>query len=161
MENWRPIQDFQNYSVSDEGRVLNVSTGRIMMLSENQRFLVIVGLMRNGMQYKRAVSHLVADAFLSPPKFETFDSIINLDGDRRNNFATNLMWRPRWFALKHQRQFFSRTGTGVPVFDQDTGEEYATAWEAAIVNGLLVRDVVESAMQGKEVWPTRQRFVSS
>jgi hypothetical protein len=158
MEDWRPIQDFQNYSVSDEGRVLNVSTGRVMLLSENQRQLAVVGLMRSGVQYKRVVSRLVADEFLPSPRNEAFDSVINLDGDRRNNYATNLMWRPRWFVPKYQAQFFNRTGSGMSVFDLETGEEFATMWEAAIRYGILVRHIYESATLGTNVWPTGQYF---
>lgn len=159
MEDWRPITEFQDYSVSDHGRVLNTRTGRIMALSENQRSLVIVGLMRNGIQHKRTVSHLVAKEHLPSPQQAAFDSIINLDGDRRNNYNLNLAWRPRWFALSHQNQFYNRTSSlGIPIADMETGEEFVNIWDAVIKYGLLVQDILESIEHQTYVWPTQQRF---
>lgn len=159
MEEWRPIGEFPDYSVSDQGRVCNTRTGRIMALTENQRSLVIVGLMQKGIQHKRTVSHLVAKEYLPKPQHETFDSIINLDGDRRNNYAINLAWRPRWFALIHQGQFQSRvSGMGTPIADMDTGEEFVNVWDAVIKYGLLVQDILESINHQTIVWPTNQRF---
>ena len=159
MEEWQPIHEFFGYSISNHGRVCNTRTGRIMSLSENQRSLVIVGMMLNGLHYKRTVSHLVAKAFLPAPQHETFDSVINLDGDRRNNWASNLAWRPRWFALIHQAQFNTRIpGSGIPIADMETGEEFINVWDAVIKYGLLIADVTQSIHHQTVVWPTNQRF---
>jgi len=159
MEEWRPIHEFFGYSVSDHGRVLNTRTGRIMALNENQKSLVIVGLVQGGVQYKRTVSHLVAKAFLPEPPHEAFDSVINLDGDRYNNYAINLAWRPRWFALKYHAQFRNRiAGQGIPIADMETGEEFINVWDAVIKYGLLIQDAIESINHQTVVWPTNQRF---
>ena len=66
--------------------------------------MVFVGLFRDQEQYKRSVALLVAKAFLKQPS-EFFDTPINLNGDRLDNQVINLMWRPRWFAIKYNRQF--------------------------------------------------------
>lgn len=158
VEEWRPLTEFTGYLVSDHGRVLNDKTGRVLSLSVNQRTIVIVGMMQRGVQVKRAVSHLVANSFLHPPPNESFDSIINLNGDRFDNFAANLAWRPRWFAFKYHRQFAHRIGVGIPVLDCESGERYKTIWEAAMDNGLLVHDIAEAVRNKSRVWPTRQRF---
>jgi NUMOD4 motif-containing protein len=160
MEEWRPINEFYGYSVSDHGRVLNTKSGRIMALTENQKSLVIVGLMRGGIQHKRSVSRLVADAYLPTPEFASFDSIINKDGVRQNNFATNLAWRPRWFTLKYHNQFRHRVMSNslVPIAEMGTGEEFENVWAAVEKYGLLVNDIIESMRYQTYVWPTHQRF---
>ena len=47
-ENWKEIEYFPEYSVSDHGRVRADNSGRIMALNENQYGVVQVGLMREG-----------------------------------------------------------------------------------------------------------------
>ena len=158
-ERWEPIKEFPAYLISDHGRVLNEKSGRILALGENQKSLVTVGLFARGIQHKRAVSTLVAKAFLPRPKFETFNSVINKDGDRRNNFAVNLDWRPLWFAVKYHAQFTRRSReANIRIANMDTGEEYVSLWDAAIQNGLLVTDIFESMRNQTHVWPTHQRF---
>lgn len=160
MEQWRPIYEFNGYHISDHGQVLNEKTGRVLKLSVNQRGIVYVGLMRNKVQHKRSVAVLVAKRFLAPPPNEAFDAIINLDGDRNNNFASNLNWRPDWFARKYQRQFAYYTHTAnQPIVDIDRGIEYFNVWEAASRHGLLVTAVALSLETQEPVWPTRQRFM--
>lgn len=159
MEEWRPIRDFNGYSISDQGNVLNVNTGRVLRPSQNQKRLVIVGIMRGGVQYKRAISHLVADAYLLPPPHESFDAVINLDGDRHNNHVTNLMWRPTWFAMKYNAQFTGYAhGYGHAIIDLESKEVFDNIWHAVTKHGLLIFDVVESLNTQRVVWPTYQRF---
>jgi hypothetical protein len=159
MENWRPIDEFSGYSVSDQGKVLNNATGRVMRLSQNQRGILLVGLMSKGVQHKRAVNRLVADAYLPPPKYETFSAVINLDGDRHNNWAENLTWRPLWFALRYHSQFRNRENTrGTPIADMETGEEFMNIWDAVVKYGLLASDIFLSIENQTIVWPTNQRF---
>ena len=67
-ENWKPIPFFDDYSVSDHGRIRSDKSGRILALNENQYGLVQVGLMRDGVQYHRSVPLLVAKAFLTPSR---------------------------------------------------------------------------------------------
>ena len=159
MEEFRPVQEFQVYSVSDQGRVLNEKTGRILRLSENQKGVVIAGFMRGGVQYKRAVSALVARTFLPRPKLEAFTHTINKDGDRRNNHAENLEWRPYWFSRKYHVQFDHRFEMPeIAVADMQSGAEFASVWDAAMTYGLLVGDILESIDYQTSVWPTNQRF---
>lgn len=159
MEEFRPVQEFLVYSVSDHGRVINDKTNRILKLSENQKGVVIVGFMKGGLQHKRAVSTLVARTFLERPKLETFTHVINKDGDRRNNHVSNLEWRPYWFARKYHVQFqYQLQTSGVPIADMETGQVFASVWDAAMAYGLLVGDILEAIDYHTSVWPTNQRF---
>lgn len=159
MYEWQEIGSFPGYSVSEIGTIRNDNTDRIMALTVNQRGVVNVGLVRNGIQYKRAVSILVAKAFLPPARNELFDSAINLDGDRTNNHVENLLWRPRWFATKYFQQFRCTPNLRpLRVEEINTRQKFETTWLAAITYGLLDLDVRRSAVEEGEVWPTYQRF---
>lgn len=155
---WIEIPEFPGYSVSDTGFVRNDETDRIMTKLVNQRGVVHVGLTKKGIQYKRGLSILVAEAFLIRPSF-AFDTPINLDGDRYNNHVLNLLWRPRWFAVKYFQQFqqdapcFNR-----PVQITETNEVYASSWDASTSLGLLDREVAMSIMSKTYVWPIYQHF---
>lgn len=158
---WRPIEGFPGYSVSNSGRVSNDETGRLMAMLVNQAGVVNVGLTKNRTQYKRAVALLVAKAFLPKPPIQIFDCPINLDGDRFNNYSQNLAWRPRWFATKYFQQFErdqDRFDILFPVEEMDTEEKFDSPWEAAVNFGLLQVDVMMSALNQVRVWPTMQRF---
>ncbi len=159
MENWHAIPSFSGYSVSDNGRVRSDHTGRIITLVLNNRGIVMVGLYKNGLQYKRSVSVLVIETFMEKPTLDAFDTPINLDGDRTNNCIDNLTWRPRWFAIKYFQQFRRPPeGFAKPIIETKTGEYFKTSWEAATKYGLLDREILLAVLNRTYVWPTFQIF---
>jgi hypothetical protein len=162
MEEWKVIPLFEEYSVSDQGRVRSDKSDRILALNMNQYGVLQVGLMRNGQQYHRSVPLLVAKAFLRPID-GPFDTPINLDGDRWNNRLENLTWRPRWFAIRYNQQFRHRYSNPIltPVVDLATEELSDNSFECAKRYGLLEKDVVFSVLNGIHVWPTYQNFAIS
>jgi hypothetical protein len=158
-ELWKDILDFSEYSVSNFGRVRSNKSGRILSTSPNQFGVVQVGLMKNGVQYHRSVPLLVAKAFL-PIHPGPFDTPINLDGDRLNNHVDNLVWRPRWFAIKYNRQFRFPYPERInrPIVDKKTGEVSSNSIECACRYGLLEEEIVLSILTRTYVWPTYQEF---
>ena len=158
-EVWKPIELFPEYSVSNFGNVRSNKSSRILSISPNQYGVVQVGLMKNGVQYHRSVPLLVAKAFL-PIKAGPFDTTINLDGDRLNNHVDNLVWRPRWFAVKYNRQFRFPSDMHIsrPIVDLKTGEVSINSMECAKRYGLLEEEVVLAVMNKSYVWPTYQEF---
>jgi hypothetical protein len=158
-ENWKSISNFDNYSVSDWGNVRSDRFDRILTLSQNQYDVVYVGLVRDGSQYHRSVPLLVANAFI-PREFEPYDTPINLNGDRFNNHVSNLVWRPRWFAIKYNQQF--KFPYEYPIINQiedlKTGEVSQDSFECAKRYGLLEKDLVLSILNHTYVWPTYQQF---
>lgn len=156
----RVIEDFPDYSISEDGLVVNNHTGRQLSLTINQRGLVQVGLVKHGRQCKRSVSLLVAKTFLDPPALEAFNTPIHLDGDRLNNRIDNLMWRPRWFAVKYQQQFERWRGPKVPqrIIEINTKMKFKSSWHAAKQFGLLDQDIADAIEHRTYVWPTYQQF---
>jgi hypothetical protein len=163
MEHWQDLEDFPGYAVSSYGRVQNTLNGHIKIPTRNQMGIPSVNLIKDRVQYRRSVARLVARAFLPAPSRETFDTPINLDGDRTNNHVDNLMWRPRWFAVKYHAQLrdpelspaFGYSGAVEVV---DTGERFVSARDCATKYGLLEREIVLSAMNNVPVFPTWQTF---
>lgn len=159
MPEWVEIEEFPDYSVSDEGMVRNDRFGRLMHLTINQQGVVKVGLSRGNEQFTRSVALLVAKAFLPTPANLNFNTPINLDGDRTNNAVDNLMWRPRWFAIKYHSQFKKQhLSFNVPIMDISTGERFKNSFEAAVQFGLLEEDVALAIINRTYVFPTYQEF---
>jgi hypothetical protein len=157
---WRPIEDFENYSVSRLGTIRNEESGRLMAMSVNQRQVVNVGLTRNCKQYRRAVGLLVASAYLADDRpSRVFDCTINLNGDRFNNAVDNLAWRPKWFAMRYNQQFDEAHFEDYhPILNLQTQEVFRTSWDAVRKHGLLHSDLILSIANGTSVWPIRQHF---
>lgn len=157
-ERWVEISDFPGYSVSDWGRVLNMSTECCIKATPNTRNLYMVGLMKNCVQHKRSLPLLVAREFVQRPN-ATFDTPINLDGERSNNHYANLAWRPLWFARKYKQQFTDdHTTFDSPIEDIETGEVYKDSMHASVVNGVLDSHIVLSMHNNTYVFPTGQIF---
>lgn len=158
-EDWREIEEFPGYSVSNQGRVRNDDRGRVLTRLVNQHGVVHVGLVKGRLQYKRGVALLVALAFLPEPYPMTFDTVIHLDGDKLNCRMDNLMWRPRWFAIRFHQQF-RRDGMSftVPIEDTKTGERFKNSMQAVCRYGLLDKEILTAVAQQTYVWPTYQTF---
>jgi hypothetical protein len=156
---WRELFDFPNYAISDDGRVMNVTTGQIKNNSANQTNVAMVNFSVNGDQFVRSVAVLVAQTFLDRAEVpDHFDTPIHLDGDRGNCRADNLAWRPRWFAVKYHQQFKpwereKRHGARYPVELIETGEVFETSWEAAIKYGMLDEHIFVGMTNNTFVFP--------
>lgn len=155
-----PIPGFA-YFVTSDGRVINIKTERDMIFTPTQAGELTVGLMREGKQHRRSVKVLVAEAFVDG-KDELFDTPIQLDGNRENLRADNILWRPRWFAWRYIRQFNDPIPSWYyigPIYDASNNMEYRSIHEAAITNGNLCEDIHESILYGRPVFPGGETYV--
>lgn len=162
MQEWASLETagFPGYEISNDGLVRNTRTSRVMKSSPNQEGIVRVGLMRVGesRQVTCSLLRLVARMFVQG-RSATFDVPIQLDGDRSNCHAHNIMWRPRWFAVKFFRQFEQTEPLfTAKILDVETSKEYNDSRVAASKNGLLEEDVLLSVANGSPCFPTWQIF---
>lgn len=159
MEQWQVIQEFPDYEVSDYGRVRSLETGRIKVPTKNQQGIPNVLFMRDFDQYRRSVAVLVATEFVPQPKF-TFNTPLHLNGDRGDNTASNLVWRPRWFVLKYYNQFRPgyRPAVNEPIEDASTHRQFKNSLEAAIEFGLIDIEIFLAMSNRTVVFPTNQTF---
>lgn len=159
IEEWVVIDDFPDYSVSTFGEVINNRTKKLLKPTRTSRGAYKVGLIKEGVQHTRTIKLLVAKTFVYG-ETDIFDTPINLDGNHRNNHVDNIVWRPRWFAIKYTRQFkdnYVNVDRG-PIKDLDSGTLYNNVYEASVDNGLLFKDVFSSCLSGDVVFPTWQAF---
>jgi hypothetical protein len=99
MENWKKIQGFENYSVSDMGRVRNDKTSRMMktpLSGHGYNQLNLVG--SNGKKLWK-VHRLVALCFIENPQNKPY--VNHLDGNKQNNNVKNLEWSTESENIKH------------------------------------------------------------
>lgn len=169
-EEWKDIEDFPGYGISNWGRVSNDSAGgRLLTQVPNQQGILQVGLVKRepgsvgpGKQFKRSVALLVAKAFLpDPPEHWSSPTPIHRDGDKTHNHLDNLDWRPRWFAISYHQQFdtelFHKAEGELEVVQ--TGEQFDSPREAAVKYGILVKDLVIDVTNQNGVFPVGLKFV--
>lgn len=155
---WSTIPEFPGYKVSNHGDVVNQHTGRYLRQSETRTGLIKVGFYSNGNQCTRSVALLVAKAFVFGCT-EISNTPMHLDGDQSNNHHTNIVWRPRWFALAYIHQFKdTRNHKRGPVVDLVSNVWYPTLIEAAVENGLLIKEILRLIPDKKPIFPTQQIF---
>lgn len=85
---FRMLEEFSNYSVSREGKIVDRLTGKetkTLLLKSGYK---AVDLKHEGERYRRLVHRLVAATFISNPK--SLPIVSHLDNDKENNHVTNL-----------------------------------------------------------------------
>jgi hypothetical protein len=89
------------YWVSDSGEVYSDKRSQRKRLSEEiiRCGYVRINIQKNSSQIGVLLHRLVADAFLEKPDWAT--EINHIDGNKRNNCASNLEWSTRSNNLKH------------------------------------------------------------
>lgn len=130
MEDWRTIEGFEQYEVSDEGRVRNASTLRILGQYDNGKGYQQVVMQKDGKNVARAVHRLVANAYLGEEDRNHIP--MHIDDDLSNNRAENLVWKPRWFATERRKQKRAqRPADYRPIRIRQTGEIFENSLECA------------------------------
>lgn len=158
---YKPVDGFPGYVVSNYGDVVKEAGGRPLTKSPTKYGDLTVGLMKDGGQYRRSVKVLVARAFVDG-ETDVFDTPIQKDGNRGNLYFKNLAWRPRWHAIMYVKQFdkpHEDWHTLGPVMDLDSHHVYPNYWEAAIDTGSLAADILHADLNVTRAFPSGHRFM--
>lgn len=136
-ETWDEIDEHLAYAVSNCGRVMDLDRERQVPVRQNAQGFSMVTIRDLSFQQRtRSVAMLVAQTFLPAPRNEAYNSVIHLNGDRMDCRASNLMWRPRWFAIRYHKMF-DDLPTRVSVWIPATGETFASLRELCTTYGLI------------------------
>lgn len=164
MELMTTIPGCSRYAITNYGRVVNQETGRDMKLSTTRQGAVKVALI-NDFEHRvtKSVKVLVAESFCE--KFNDYcDTPVVKNGVQSQLWAENIVWRPRWYAIKYSRQFNADPDlmalyTNRPILELSEYIEFANVWEASLEYGILADDIISSIVTDSgPVWPTRCRF---
>ena len=90
--NWKKIDNYDNYSVSDEGYVRNDKTGRILKQCSARTGYSRVTLSKNGVLKTYHVHRLVMNAFSPCPDEKIYTDVNHIDYNKANNALSNLEW---------------------------------------------------------------------
>ncbi|CAL6020029.1 putative_HNH endonuclease [Hexamita inflata] len=90
IEEYRDIDDFENYEVSNLGQVRNKLTGRILKPSDRNNGYLQVCLYQNKIMKTCYIHRLVAQAFLENPN--NYKEVDHVDCVPSNNNVYNLRW---------------------------------------------------------------------
>jgi len=94
MEEWRKIEDYPEYQVSNTGNVKSFKRdkieGKIMKQTTNKEGYLYLSLCKDEKKKKLKVHRLVALAFLDNP--DGYDIVDHIDRNRTNNHLSNLRW---------------------------------------------------------------------
>ena len=87
IEEYKTIIDFDNYEISNTGKVREKVNDRILDTSVNKGY-TIIGLRLDGKRYIKEVHRLVAQNFI--PEFNNKLFVYHIDGNKNNNVVSNL-----------------------------------------------------------------------
>lgn len=90
MEEWRKIEEFPNYSVSNIGRVRNDLTNTLLSGYLAKVGYYMISLLKHNKCIHRSIHRLVAMAFIPNP--ENKPTVNHIDGNKQNNCVENLEW---------------------------------------------------------------------
>jgi len=90
-EQWKEIKNYEDYLISDRGRVFSFYTKKVLKPGDSSTGgYLLVDLYKNGNRKSQKVHRLVALAFIPNP--ENKETVNHIDGVKTNNHADNLEW---------------------------------------------------------------------
>lgn len=148
MEEYRPIDDYPNYAVSNLGNVKNIRTGRILRYGLNSSGYKVIDLYNNGKSKTQQIHKLVGKAFLPNP--ENKPCIDHKNNNKLDNRLENL----RFATLQENSRnckISSRNTSGIKGVNW---HKKTKKWQASIcIDGLLIHlglyDSIEEAKQAR------------
>jgi len=90
METFIKIQDYENYSISDKGNVMNNKTKKILKNQITHYGDVCISLYINKKNKKIMIHRLMALCLIPNPENKKY--VKHIDGNKLNNSIENLKW---------------------------------------------------------------------
>lgn len=162
-EIWKAIEGFEGYyEISNLGRLKSLDrvvkcrtrskmiAGKIMNPTPNKNGYLCVDLRKNGKRHGSRINRLVAIAFIPNPN--DLPEVNHMDGNKKNNIASNLEWATGSQNTRHAVRYgFIDIGKAQkarkrPVICTTTGDQYASATEAAKMLGLNHQSISRVAL---------------
>ena len=90
IEEFKKIEEFPKYEVSNLGRVRNKNTGKILKPRKSNSGYFYVSFYKDGKEHNRFIHRLVAKTFISNPN--NYPEVNHINEDKEDNCIDNLEW---------------------------------------------------------------------
>lgn len=153
-ERWKTITDFEDYEVSDFGRVRVKATKKLLKQPTNgdPYFCVRLVNKNTGKRYRSVTHRLVAKEFCPNDDPEHKKIVDHLDNNSLNNQASNLEWVTQQENLRRARERDSHSPrTKAPCMCVETGKSYASIAEASRDTGIRYYSIWSSMMKHRTI----------
>ena len=156
MEEWKDIDGYENYQVSNFGNIKNKKTNRLLSLRIKKNNYMDCSLYKNGIAKKHSIHRLVAITFIPNPN--NLPIINHIDCNPLNNNVSNLEWCDYSHNAKHayennlikvkrgkEHSMFGKTGkecsSSEVVYCLNTKEKFDSMTQAAQSANLRSSDI--------------------
>lgn len=132
MEEWKEIEGFKNYFVSNEGRVFSEKSKKYLSPDKVGSGYLKVDLYLNGERNTKLIHRLVAEAFVpnNNPKINT--EVNHKDENKTNNKVENLEWCDRKYNNEYSKiQEILTKQKKKPVYQYSLDNKLVTTWPSA------------------------------
>ena len=156
-EEWRPIKGYENYMVSSLGRVKSLNfnhTGKekIKLQTPQRKGYMQVVLSNNGINKRKYVHRLVAEAFIQNP--DNLPQVNHKDENPSNNCIGNLEW------MTNKDNTTYSQGKKIKCYDIITKEllYYPSVMEASRQLNIIDQTIRDSIKNGSSLCKNRYIF---
>ena len=179
-EEWKPIDGFDGYFISNFGNVLSkkLKSPRLLKKEEDVNGYYIYTLYKNKGRCKKRAHRLVAKHFIEIPEWLNLnDAIVNhKDGNKKNNLVENLEWTDSFGNARHawetglisveiitdSRKHLLKPIYKINRFNNKILKEYKSNREASAIEGLNSRNLSRAAKMGYKcgdyVWVYKEDY---
>ena len=122
MEEFKKIEEYENYEVSNKGNVRNTDTGRILKPCKNNWGYLSVNLYKDGIGKNFSIHNLIALYFIPNP--DNLREIDHIDQNKTNNSITNLRWVSRSNNCRNRPKFKNKSSKYMGVYFHKRAGKY-------------------------------------
>lgn len=138
MEQWKVIEGFENYMVSNTGKIKNIQEKEVKP-ADNGRGYKKVRLYKNGKYHKKYIHRLVAIHFIENPHNKP--CVNHIDNNPSNNRVENL----EWCTHKENMEWMQKQGRAIRTHEQieKIHEAQRKYYKAVVGTNIVTGEIIK------------------